>query len=451
MKNHTLENTTSNTPNALTKRVIPRQAHSISRQHISPNALKVLYRLNSAGFDAYIVGGGVRDLVLGGRPKDFDVATNATPEQIRKLFRNCRLIGRRFRLAHVMFGREIIEVATFRGHHQENQSDKQLSNQSEEGLLLRDNVYGSIDEDAQRRDFTINAMYYNIADHSIHDYANGMNDIKERLIRLIGHPPLRYQEDPVRMLRAVRFAVKLDFDIEEDTAAPIEHMAHLLNLIPPARLYEESLKMLQMGFGLENYHQMRKYGLFQPLFPCVSRYFTADYHSLTEQMLDLVLDATDQRVEEQKRINPAFMFAAIHWYPLVDEMQRQRALRHKKPINQQEIMAAASNVILDELVKTLAIPRRHTTTIREIWQLQSRFATTSKARVMRILEQAKFRAGFDFLLMRGEIEGGATQELAQWWKKLIEATPSQRQNIIDGLSSSTKRRTTNRSKKTTKA
>ena len=296
----------------LSLNVITRQEHNISRKQISDNALKVLYRLHGAGFEAFLVGGGVRDLLLDQNPKDFDIATNATPEEIRQLFKNCRLIGRRFRLAHIMFGRDIIEVATFRGHHQE--TTKNVSQQSKEGMLLRDNVYGTIDEDAERRDFTINAMYYNIGDYSIHDYAGGHEDLEDRLVRLIGDPQTRYREDPVRMLRAIRFAVKLDFDIEEDTAAPIEDMSHLLQDIPAARLYEESLKMLQSGYGLETYHLMREYNLFQQLFPLIASDFTQDYSSKTEQMLDLVLDSTDIRIEQGKRINPAFMFAAMLWY-----------------------------------------------------------------------------------------------------------------------------------------
>ncbi|MCP4947452.1 MAG: polynucleotide adenylyltransferase PcnB, partial [Aestuariibacter sp.] len=201
-----------------------------------------------------------------------------------------------------------------RGHHQE--PSKNVSAQSKEGMLLRDNVYGSVDEDAERRDFTINAMYYNIADYSIHDYAGGVEDLEDKLIRLIGDPETRYREDPVRMLRAMRFSAKLDFDIEEDTADPIEGLAHLLKDIPAARLYEESLKLLQSGYGLETYHLMREYNLFQQMFPAVAEYFTEDYDSPTEQMLDLVLDSTDLRIEDGKRVNPAFMFAAILWYPM---------------------------------------------------------------------------------------------------------------------------------------
>ena len=408
--------------------IITRQEHSVSRQLISENALKVLYRLHGAGYEAYLVGGGVRDLMLGGTPKDFDVATNATPEQIRQLFRNCRLIGRRFRLAHIMFGRDIIEVATFRGHHQEQNA--QLSVQSDQGMLLRDNVYGTKDEDAERRDFTINAMYYNIADYSIHDYAGGVEDLEDRLVRLIGDPETRYREDPVRMLRAIRFAVKLDFDIEEDTAEPIERLAYLLSDIPAARLYEESLKMLQSGYGLETYHLMREYNVFEQLFPVISEHFTPDYSSNTEYMLDLSLDSTDIRVEENKRINPAFMFAAILWYPMIERAHR---LVEETNINFYDAVMEASNQVLDRVVKRIAIPRRHTATIREIWQLQLRLPRRSGKRAFRLMELNKFRAGFDFLKMRGEVEGGEIKELALWWDTFQSAGRNMRQAMVNDL------------------
>lgn len=432
----------------LSLNIITRQEHNVSRKKISDNALKVLYRLNGAGFDAYLVGGGVRDLLLGQSPKDFDIATNATPEQIKQLFRNCRLIGRRFRLAHIMFGRDIIEVATFRGHHQE--PSKNVSAQSKEGMLLRDNVYGTIDEDAERRDFSINAMYYSISDYSIHDYAGGVEDLEDRLIRLIGDPDTRYREDPVRMLRAIRFAAKLDFDIEEDTAEPIEHLAHLLQDIPSARLYEESLKLLQSGYGLETYHLLREYNLFQQLFPVLAEHFTEDYSSPTEQVLDLVLDSTDIRIEEGKRINPAFMFAAMLWYPLnslAESLMTERKLGHYDAIME------ASNIILDQQVKTIAIPRRHTATIREIWQLQLRLPRRNGKRAFRLMELNKFRAGYDFLEMRGEIEGEETEQLAKWWETFQNAGRNMRQAMVadvDGSGSASKsgrRRKTYRKKK----
>jgi poly(A) polymerase len=422
--------------------IITRQEHNISRKQISDNALKVLYRLNSAGFEAYLVGGGVRDLLLGQQPKDFDIATNATPEQIRQLFKNCRLIGRRFRLAHIMFGRDIIEVATFRGHHQE--PSKNVSQQSKEGMLLRDNVYGTIDEDAERRDFSINAMYYSISDYSIHDYARGNEDLEDKLIRLIGDPETRYREDPVRMLRAIRFAVKLDFDIEEETAAPIEEMATLLQEIPSARLYEESLKMLQSGYGLETYHLMREYNLFQQLFPSLAEFFTEDYSSPTEQMLDLVLDSTDQRIEEGKRINPAFMFAAMLWYPLQAKAQQ---LMEKRKLSHYDAIMEASNSVLDEQVRTIAIPRRHTATIREIWQLQLRLPRRNGKRASRLMELNKFRAGYDFLEMRGEVEEGETAQLARWWEKFQNAPRNIRQAMVADLDASSEDRPRQRRRK----
>ena len=416
----------------LSLNVITRQEHNISRKQISDNALKVLYRLHGAGFEAFLVGGGCKRFTTGSKSKDFDIATNATPEEIRQLFKNCRLIGRRFRLAHIMFGRDIIEVATFRGHHQE--TTKNVSQQSKEGMLLRDNVYGTIDEDAERRDFTINAMYYNIGDYSIHDYAGGHEDLEDRLVRLIGDPQTRYREDPVRMLRAIRFAVKLDFDIEEDTAAPIEDMSHLLQDIPAARLYEESLKMLQSGYGLETYHLMREYNLFQQLFPLIASDFTQDYSSKTEQMLDLVLDSTDIRIEQGKRINPAFMFAAMLWYPL---LARADMLMAKRKLSEYDAIMEASNYILDEQVRTIAIPRRHTATIREIWQLQLRLPRRNGKRAFRLMELNKFRAGFDFLEMRGEIETGETEQLAKWWQTFQNAGREMRQAMVSDLESDT--------------
>lgn len=293
--------------------VIPREQHAISRKDISENALKVMYRLNKAGYEAWLVGGGVRDLLLGKKPKDFDVTTNATPEQVRKLFRNCRLVGRRFRLAHVMFGPEIIEVATFRGHHEGNVSDRTTSQRGQNGMLLRDNIFGSIEEDAQRRDFTINSLYYSVADFTVRDYVGGMKDLKDGVIRLIGNPETRYREDPVRMLRAVRFAAKLGMRISPETAEPIPRLATLLNDIPPARLFEESLKLLQAGYGYETYKLLCEYHLFQPLFPTITRYFTENGDSPMERIIEQVLKNTDTRIHNDMRVNPAFLFAAMFW------------------------------------------------------------------------------------------------------------------------------------------
>lgn len=255
------------------RREIPRDQHNVSRSAISEPAKKVLHRLNKAGYDAYLVGGGVRDILLGGKPKDFDIATNATPEEVHDLFRNSRLIGRRFRIVHVVFGREIIEVTTFRGNasNTEDHAPDDDRKTSEHGLLLRDNVYGTQEEDALRRDFTINALYYCIRDFTVIDFAGGIEDLRNRQLRLIGDPETRYREDPVRMLRAIRFAAKLGFDIEPETEAPIRTLAPLLTHIPPARLFEEVLKLLSAGYGEATYDLLTQYNLLPPLFPETAR------------------------------------------------------------------------------------------------------------------------------------------------------------------------------------
>ncbi|CED70523.1 poly(A) polymerase [Aliivibrio wodanis] len=436
--------------------VITRQEHNISRKDLSDNALKVLYRLSNAGYDAYLVGGGVRDILLGQEPKDFDIATNATPEQIKKLFRNCRLIGRRFRLAHILFGRDVIEVATFRGHHKEEDDEKSekknISAQSKEGMLLRDNVYGTVEEDAQRRDFTINAMYYNIADYSIHDYANGIEDLNNKIVRLIGDPETRYREDPVRMLRAVRFAAKLDMTICDKTAEPMVELSSLLQDIPAARLFEESLKLLQAGKGLDTYYMLRKFNLFQQLFPALTPYLTEEGNSSTEQMIELVLRSTDKRINSGKRVNPAFMFAAMLWYPLTVKAQE---IQDENPkYDHYESIMEASNIILDIQVKSTAIPRRLTATIRDVWQLQLRLPRRNGKRAFVLIDQQKFRAAYDFLEMRGAVEGGETKALADWWTEFQDAPAPHRNNMIQALhggrsTGTRKRRSPYRKKKRT--
>lgn len=418
----------------LTLQIFQRQEHGISRKDISENALKVLYRLNKAGFDAYLVGGGVRDLLLNKQPKDFDIATNATPEEIKKLFRNCRLIGRRFRLAHILFGRDVIEVATFRGHHADakpNTRDKQpIASQNQEGMLLRDNVYGTIDEDAERRDFTINALYYSIKDFTVSDYANGVHDLENRIIRLIGDPETRYREDPVRMLRAVRFAAKLDMTIESKTADPIHGLATLLQDIPPARLFEESLKLLQSGNGLATYKLLREYNLFQQLFPLLSEHFTEDHGSQTELMIEHILAATDKRIVDEKRVNPAFMYAAMLWYPMVT---RAEEISITSGLSYYDAFMVASNDVLDEQVKSIAIPRRFTTTVRDIWQQQMRFSRRSGKRAFKMLEHPKFRAAYDFLEMRGNFESADIAELANWWNEFQSADRNKRSKMVQKI------------------
>ena len=411
--------------------VIPREQHTISRKDISENALKVLYRLNKAGYEAYLVGGGVRDLLLGKKPKDFDVTTNATPDQVRKLFRNCRLVGRRFRLAHVMFGPEIIEVATFRGHHEDQPADRTTSQRGQNGMLLRDNIFGSIEDDAQRRDFTINSLYYSVADFSVRDYVGGMQDLEEGTIRLIGNPETRYREDPVRMLRAVRFAAKLHMRISPETAEPIARLATLINDVPPARLFEESLKLLQAGNGLDTYQLLREYSLFQPLFPTITRYFTEKGDSSMERIINLVLKNTDTRIQNDMRVNPAFLFAAMLWYPQLETAQK---IAQESGLTYHDAFALAMNDVLDEACRTLAIPKRITTLVRDIWQLQLRMSRRQGKRAWKLMEHPKFRAAYDLLALRAEVEGNhELQKLVQWWGEFQVAAPPAQKGMLDVL------------------
>jgi len=412
--------------------VYTRDQHNISRKNISKNALKVLYRLNKAGYQAYIVGGAVRDLLRQKTPKDFDVTTNATPEQIKGLFKNCRLIGRRFRLAHIVYGREIIEVATFRSQHDDSKHENtQISAQSESGRLLRDNVYGTtIEEDAKRRDFTVNAMYYDVSDYTIKDYAGGVEDLKKGILRLIGDPEKRYSEDPVRMLRAVRFATKLKLQIEEKSAVAIPRLAHLLKEIPPARLYDESSKLFQSGHGKDTFMQMRCYGLFAPIFPHITQLIEEEENSYTEQMILKSLISTDKRIQSGKRINPAFIFAAMLWYPVKQTMEQ---LQKEHPLSDHDALLAASDKIIREQVRTLAIPRRFTAIIREIWMLQLRLPRRNGKRAFKLLELNKFRAAFDFLEMRAAIEKGEVKELATWWQTFQKKDAETRQFMIQNL------------------
>lgn len=402
--------------------IISRSEHRISRANISDNALKVLYRLKAAGYEAYLVGGGVRDLSLGREPKDFDVATDARPEDVRELFRNCRLIGRRFRLAHVHFGPEIIEVATFRALHEEGEEGEERV--IEDGRILRDNVYGSLAEDALRRDFTINSLYYNIADFSVVDHAGGVADLEQGVIRLIGDPGVRFREDAVRMLRAVRFAAKLGFQIHPDTAAPIPEMAPLLAHIPPARLFDEILKLLMAGVGLETFELLRHYGLFEPLFP-ETEASLARADDSAQAFVVSALRNTDARVAEGKPVTPAFLFAALLW-PAV--RQREEQYLQEEGVSALQALQMAAQDVLTEQVNTVAIPKRFSLPMREIWALQSRFERRNGRRALRLASHPRFRAAYDFLLLRAEA-GEVPQELADWWREFQESDEAQRQGL----------------------
>ncbi|MCB2261915.1 MAG: polynucleotide adenylyltransferase PcnB [Candidatus Thiosymbion ectosymbiont of Robbea hypermnestra] len=394
--------------------IVPRSEHRLSRADISENALKVLYRLREGGYEAYLVGGGVRDLLLGREPKDFDVATDATPEQVRRVFRNCRLIGRRFRLAHVYFGREIVEVATFRGSgHEQVAGERRVQN----GLIVRDNLYGTREEDALRRDFSVNGLYYNIADFSVIDYAGGLEDLRAGRLRLIGEDPeQRYREDPVRMLRAVRFACKLGFDIDPACERPLFELGHLLGDVPPARLFEEVLKLLQTGLGLCAFEKLRHYRLFARLFPATDESFDREDGGVSITFVSRGLENTDQRIREDKPVAPAFLFAALLWAPV--RRRFARLLARGMVANEAMLHAAADALVRQRPL--VAIPKRLTLPMREIWSLQPRLERREGKRPLRLLAHPRFRAAYDFLLLRAEA-GEADAELADWWTRFQAA------------------------------
>ncbi|KFA59894.1 polynucleotide adenylyltransferase [Gilliamella sp. Choc4-2] len=416
---------------------ISRNEHNISRNNINENALKVLYRLNKHGYESYLVGGCIRDLLLGKTPKDFDIATNATPEQVQKIFRNCRLVGRRFRLAHIMFGKEIIEVATFRGTLGDQEEQNNTLKRSQSGMLLRDNVYGTIEQDAVRRDFTMNALYYSIKDFTLRDYCGGLNDIQNGVIRLIGDPQTRYREDPVRMLRTVRFAAKLNMTIEPATAEPIKSLAPLLMNIPSARLFDESLKLLQAGHGYATYLLLRDYHLFEQLFPIIDRLFTNNKNSHLEKIIEQVLKNTDYRIANNKRVNPAFLFAAFFWYPVVEQTQLTCI---ESGLQFYDAFSMAINDILSEQCRVIAIPKRLTSTIGDIWRLQLRMKKRDGKRAFTILEHPKFRAAYDLLEIRASIEKGELLALAKWWDEFQYSSVEKRITMVKQLSKAKRRR-----------
>ncbi len=390
-------------------KVYARSEHNISRSQISEYALKVLYRLQKSGFEAYLVGGCVRDLLLGREPKDFDVATNADPEEVRKVFRNCRLIGRRFRLAHVHFGRDVIEVATFRGAA-DVQSDKQILDN--EGRLLRDNVYGTIEEDVWRRDFTVNALYYNIKDFSVVDYVGGMADHKAGVLRLIGDPDTRFREDPVRMLRAVRFAVKLAFVLHPDCEKAIPKVASMLSNIPSARLYDEALKLFLSGYALQNFEMLRHYGLFRILFPATEDSLAVEDNGFPRLLLIKALQNSDDRISQGKTVTAYFLFAAFLWEPVRIRAKSNIVKGMVESIAYQE----AANEVIGKQLKCTSFPRHISMAMREVWSLQPKFNSRIGSKPSRLITHPRFRAAYDFLLLRSET-GGAEPELAQWWSK----------------------------------
>ena len=509
-------------------RIIPRADHTISRSHISPNALRVLYKLRDAGFKGFLVGGCVRDLLIGLEPKDFDVATDALPEQVRKLFRNCRLVGRRFRLAHVFFGREIIEVATFRAASAPSQAEEPLPDadpedgeaaelddplletdsleetaelDSEEdeadnagytkreanartngnlgaggtaaprpatapraarsygvdgartfptsdsdtdpdvermfdvtGRILRDNVYGTIDADVWRRDFTANSLYYNISDFSVWDYCGGVEDIAARKLKLIGDPETRFREDPVRMLRAARFEAKLGFEIDPATAEPIGRLRDLLGGVPPARLFDETLKLFLSGHGERSFEVLRRRGLLAALLPTVDRYLTAHPGSLVEKLLIQGLRNTDERVRADKPVTPTFLFALLLYGPIAGIIEATPPERW----HELGTILDACDLAARQAQTNVAIPKRFSLGVREMFALQPRLEHPRGRRALRALEHPRFRAAYDLLLLRAQ-HGLASAEMAQWWTRIQEVSAQERGQMADAITGQVQR------------
>jgi poly(A) polymerase len=478
-------------------RIIPRAEHSISRSAISPNALRVLYRLREAGYEAFLVGGCVRDLLIGITPKDFDIATSALPEEVKRTFRNCRLIGRRFRLAHVFFGREIIEVATFRamssvpdeipvetavpdldddepadeledaldddedlddtdestvlaeaGSHRTgihghtpiverdrsrhagagNGDEDEDRVTDEHGRILRDNAYGTIDDDVWRRDFTANALYYNIADFSIWDYAGGVEDIAARRLKLIGDPATRYREDPVRMLRAARFEAKLGFTLDGETGTLIPELRSLLASVPPARLFDETLKLFLTGHGAMSLAVLRRHGLLGELLPTVASYLDRYPEGAVSRLVRQGLANTDQRVQQGKPVTPTFLFALLLYGPFAEIIEKQP----QEKWHDIGVIVDCVDRAARQAQGRIAIPKRFSLGVREMFAAQPRLEQPRGRRALRMLEQPRFRAGFDLLLLRAEM-GLASKELAEWWTRVQEVSQTDRDRMADAL------------------
>ena len=398
-------------------RIIELDEHGIRSEKISANACKVIERLQQAGHLAYIVGGSIRDLVLGHDPKDFDVATSATPEEVAEVFRNARLIGRRFRLAHVRFGREVIEVATFRGAGEGGEDEHR---ELEAGRLVRDNVWGSEEEDARRRDFTINALMYDPETATIRDHIGGYQDLMDRHLRLIGDPVTRYREDPVRLLRAVRFMVKLDLKLEPETAGPVVTMAPLLHDIPPARLFDEILKLFLGGRAWPTYQVLVRNNLWEPLFPGLFPDPAAP-----PVLVEQAMKNTDDRIAQGKPVTPGFLFAAFLWAN-VESRAEQLVAEGMAPV---EALAAAGEEAIVAQARRVAIHRRFSTIAKEIWCMQPRFRKRRGKRALKLMSERRFRAAYDFLLLRA-MENPELQELADWWTTIQEVDTDERHKMV---------------------
>ncbi len=398
---------------------IPRTQHGITLSAIPPNVRHVLEKLTAAGFEAYLVGGGVRDLLLNQQPKDFDIATDAKPEQVRKLFRNCRLIGRRFRLAHIYFGQDIIEVATFRGDHTKGSA---AHGKTQAGLIIRDNVYGSLEEDAWRRDFTVNALYYDLRDESLLDHTGGFAHLQAKQLHIIGEPIKRYREDPVRMLRAARFAAKLDFVVDKQSSEPIKKQSEQLKNIPSARLFEEFLKLFLSGHAQKTFEHLVTYQLFDYLFPLTAKHLN---NPEFKQFIQIALRNTDNRLNTGKSVNPAFLLSVLLWQPV----QEAAKIYRRQRLSEAEAQEQAIYDVLKLQSHHLAIPRRFTTTMQEIWSMQRLFNRRHDKKVYRLMSHERFRAAYDFLLLRGEVDKNM-QPLAAWWEQFVTSDESTREQLL---------------------
>lgn len=398
---------------------ISKRTHGINRKLVSQAALKTTTELQKAGFLAFVVGGAVRDMLLNRVPKDFDVATNATPEQVHRVFRRSRIIGRRFRLVHVMFGNETIEVSTFRGSHLAEEGGAQVA---DSGRILRDNVFGSLEEDAARRDFSVNALYYDPSTEEVWDYHHGYADLKKGVLRIIGNPQTRYREDPVRMLRAVRLSAKLGLKLDTATKAPISAMAELLQDVPQARLFDEMLKLFLSGHAMESANALRAHGLHHGLLPLLD---VALEQPLGERFVMLALQNTDERVQQDKPVSPAFLFAALLWHQVLQAWRKYQAegLRPMPALNQ------AMHDVSDIQAEQLAIPKRFSTNMKEIWDMQPRLENRVGKKPYGIIESPRFRAGYDFLLLRCQ-SGELPMEVAEWWETFYQASGEQRQAML---------------------
>ncbi len=393
------------------------EQHGIDPRLVSNSASRVVRILQNAGYDAYIVGGAVRDLLLGIKPKDFDVATNATPKQVKQLFRRAFLIGRRFQIVHVLLGQDLIEVTTFRGA-----SSKPVP-KDKAGRLLRDNHFGTQDEDAARRDFTINAMYYNPSNQILLDYHGGMDDLHNRVLKIIGNPEQRYREDPVRMLRIVRFAAKLGFSIDPTTCAPIASLSPLINNVPSARLFDEMLKLLMCGHAMSCLKELRSKGLHKGLLPLLD---VALEQPQAAHFIEIALDKTDKRIRENKSISPGFLFATLLWTQVKEKWEQYR-IHGEHPI---PALVSAATDILETQTEKLAIQRRIASDMKDIWLMQPRLERRTGKAPYRLLENEHFRAAYDFLLIRCEA-GELDSEIGQWWGMFMDASHDERQKMIN--------------------